>query len=197
MGELDRLQLRPRVGATINPEQLAELQKFLASIEPRLPQAVAIAFSRLLEAIPEAKQLFKGDLHEQQERYLHMLQELVKLTRSSHLWPVQAFTGTSSITAIDKLGRFHSCIGVTREQYDRMRAMLVQCFREYCPEEFTPQAEEALAFIFDVLAKASNNSCGNGPEVIARKNKLPYQGKTVDPGTFAGFFGAEALDEAF
>jgi hemoglobin-like flavoprotein len=181
----------------MNPEQLAELRKFLASIEPRLPQAVAITFSRLLEAIPEAKQLFKSNLHEQQQRYLHMLQELVNLTRSSHLWPVQAFTGTSSIPAIDKLGRFHSCIGVTREHYDRMRAVLVQCFREYCPEEFTPQAEEGLAFIFDVLTNASNNSCGIGPEVTARKYKLPHQGKTVEPGTFVGFFGAEALDEAF
>ena len=64
-------------------------------------------YSRLLEAIPEAAGLFKGNVQEQQAQYLRMLREIVKLTRSSHLWPVQAITGTSSIPAIDKLGSFH------------------------------------------------------------------------------------------
>ncbi len=180
----------------MSPNELAELRRFLTCVEPRLPQAVAITYSRLLEAIPEAKQLFKGDLPQQQERYLHMLQEIVKLTRSSHLWPVQALTGTSSIPAIDKLGSTHSKLGVTREHFDKMKAVLVQCFHEYCPEEFTPQAEAALGFIFDVVAKTSCAPHGLSTEVISRKNKLPHQNRSVEPGSFAGFFGAEALDEA-
>jgi hemoglobin-like flavoprotein len=179
----------------MSPQQLAELRKFLTCIEARLPQAVAIMYSRLLEAIPEAAGLFKGNIQDQQQQYLHMLREIVKLTRSSHLWPVQAFTGTSSIPAIDKLGSFHSCIGVEREHFDKMKTMLVQCFQEYCPEHFNSDAEVALGFIFDVLAKASNGTCGIAPEVWAHKNKLPHQHKTVEPGNFADFFGA-AMDEA-
>jgi hemoglobin-like flavoprotein len=180
----------------MNPVQLVALRKFLACIEPQLPQATAIMYSRLPEAIPEAKQLFKGDPQELQERWLHMLREIVKLTRSSHLWPVLALTGTASIPAVDKLGSFHSCRGVSREHFGKMKAVLVQCFREYCPEQFNPQAEEALGFIFDVLAKASTNACGIDAEVIARKNQLPHQNETVEPGSFAGFFGAGVLDEA-
>lgn len=179
----------------MSPQQLAELRKFLTCIEARLPQAIAIMYSRFLEAIPEAAGLFKGDLQEQQEQYLHMLREIVKLTRSSHLWPVQAITGTSSIPAIDKLGSFHSCLGVQREHFDKMKTMLVQCFYEYCPEHFNADAEVALGFIFDVLAQASNGTCGINPDVWANKNKLPHQHKTVEPGSFAGFFGA-TLDEA-
>ncbi len=180
----------------MSPDQLAELRKFLACVELRLPQAIAIMYSRMLEAIPEAAELFKGNLQEQQQRYLHMLQEVVKLTRSSYLWPVQALTGTSAIPTIDKLGSSHSCLGVTREQFDKMKIVLVQCFREYCPERFNADAEAALGFIFDVLAKASNNTCNIDPEVFARKNKLPHRDRRVEPGSFAGFFGAEAVDEA-
>jgi hemoglobin-like flavoprotein len=179
----------------MSPGQLAELRQFLACVETQLPQAVAIMFSRLLEAIPETRQLFKGDLEYQQERYLHMLREIVKLTRSCHLWPVQAFTGTSSIPAIDKLGSFHSCAGVTREHYDKMLAVLVESFKESCPEHFGQGSEEALRFIFEVLAKATSNTCNISSEVVMHKNKLPYMNRQMEPGTFAGFFGAEAQEE--
>ncbi len=179
----------------MSPDQLAELRKFLACVEERLPQAVAIMYSRFLEEVPEAAGLFNGNLQEQQERYMRMLREIVKLTRSSHLWPVQAFTGTPAIPAIDKLGSLHSCRGVTREHFDRMKTMLVQCFYEYCPERFNADAEAALGFIFDVVANASTGTCSIGPEVFARKNQLPHQNRTAEPGSFAGFFGAETLNE--
>jgi hemoglobin-like flavoprotein len=179
----------------MSPDQLAELRKFLACVEPRLPQAIAIMYSRLLEAIPEAAELFKGDLPEQQKRYLHVLQEIVRLTRSSHLWPVQALTGTATVPAIDKLGSYHSCLGVTPGQFDKMKTVLVECFREYCPERFSAEAEAALGFVFDVLAKASNNTCGIDPEVFAQKNKLPHRDKPAERGSFAGFSGAEAREE--
>ncbi len=159
----------------MTPEQLTELRNFFVSYEPRLPQTVAVMYSRLLEAIPEVRQLFKGDFQEQEKRYLLMLQELVRLTRSSQLWPIQAGAGTSTIPAIDKLGSLHSCLGITEEHYGKMKAVLAQCFREDCPEQFTPAAEEALGFIFDVVASASANTCGITEEEIAHKHKLPHQ----------------------
>jgi hemoglobin-like flavoprotein len=180
----------------MSPDQLAGLRTFLDCVEPQLPQAVAIMYSRLLEALPEARQLFKGDQQDQQNRYLAMLREIVKLTRSCHLWPVRALEGTASIPAIDRLGSFHSCLGVTHGHFDVMRIVLVGCFKEYCPEKFTPSAEEALCFIFDVLAKASSGTCAIRPEHLARKNKLRHLDQAHEPGSFAGFFGDEALTEA-
>ena len=158
----------------MGPEQLAELRNFFASFEPRLPDAVALMYGRLLEAVPEARQLFKGDFQEQQRRYLHMLQELVKLTRSRQLWPVQASTGTSTIPAVDKMASVHGAIGVRREHFDKMKEVLAQCFREESPHEFTPAAEEGLSFIFDVVAMAATNTAGVTAEKLARKNKLPH-----------------------
>ena len=162
----------------MTPEQLAELRNFFVSYEPRLPQAIAVMYSRLLEAIPEVRQLFKGDFQEQEKRYLLMLQDLVRLTRSSQLWPIHAGAGTSTIPVVDKLGSTHSCLGITQEHYDKMKSVLAQCFREDCPEQFTPGAERALGFIFDVVAKASADTCGITAEEIAHKHKLPHQAES-------------------
>ncbi len=159
----------------MTPEQLAELRDFFVIFEPQLPQTVTVMYSRLLEAIPEVRQQFKGDFQEQEIRYLHMLQELVRLSRSSQLWPIQANEGTSTIPIVDQLGRSHSGIGITHEHFDKMKAVLAQCFRESCPEQFTPEAEAALGFIFDVVAKAAENSRGISAEELAHKNKLPHQ----------------------
>jgi hypothetical protein len=159
----------------MSPEQLAELRNFFTNFEPRLPDAIALMFGRLLEAVPEAKQLFTGDPNEAARRYLRMLQQLAKLTRSSHLWPVQADTGTSTIPAIDWLGKFHHRMGLTRGHFDKMKAVLIECFREEDPELFTPQAEAALSFIFDVVSKTCTETRIISEEELARKNKLPHR----------------------
>ena len=168
-------------------EQLAELRSFFASFEPRLPQAITSMYSRLLEAEPEVGPLFKGDFQEQQKRYLLMLQELVRLTHSHQLWPVQTSAGTSAIPAVDNLGSIHSGAGITSEHFDKMKTVLARCLKEISPERFTPAAEEALGFIFDVVANASANARGITAEELARKNKLPHSGEieeiSSDPKT--------------
>jgi hemoglobin-like flavoprotein len=185
-----------RMRIIMSPDQLSELRIFFVRIEPRLPQAIATMYGRFLDAVPEARLLFKGNLEEQRRHFLRMLQEIVRHTRSTHLWPVHAFTGTQSIPSIDNLGRIHSCKGVIPEYFDKMKAMLVQCFREHCPNEFNQAAEEGLGFIFDVLAKASTNTCEISAEEIAHKNKLPRLEETQKQVSFASFFGAQVQEEA-
>ena len=182
-------------GESHDSQQLAELRKFLTCIEARLPQAVAIMYSRLLEAIPEAAGLFKGNVQEQQQQYLHMLREIVK---AHPFEPSVAGSGLHR-DLIDPRHRqawkLSLCLGVKREHFDKMKTMLVHCFYEYCPEHFSADAEAALGFIFDVLAKGLNGTCGIAPEVWAHKNKLPHQHKTVEPGNFVTFL-ARQWDEA-
>jgi hemoglobin-like flavoprotein len=180
----------------MSPDQLAELRQFLGCVEVRLPEAIAAMYDRLLVAAPEVGHLFKGDLQAQQKSYLNMLRQVVELTRSHHLWPVLAFSGKASIPVIDRLGSFHSCLGVSRDHFGIMRDLLVDCFWEHCPEEFTPGAEEALRFIFDVLADASTGTCKISPEYLASKNAPPQVRRSVEPGSFSDFFGGEAQEEA-
>lgn len=179
----------------MSPDRLAALREFFAGVEPRLPQLVAGMFSRLQETIPEVQHLFKGGREEAQARYLHMLQTIVQLTRSRHLWPVQALTGTASIPPLDKLADFHAGIGIPPEYFAKINAALVQCFKEDSPDDFTPEVEEALGFIFDVVARAPADTREFTLDEIARKYRLPHQDETPEPAGFASFFGSEAPDE--
>jgi hemoglobin-like flavoprotein len=160
----------------MGPEQLAELRNFFVAYEPRLPVAVSAMYQRLLDEAPELRPLFTGNFQEQEKRYLNMLLELVKLTRSSQLWPVQPGQGMSSIPTVDKLAGSHARLGITRQHFDRMKTVLVQCFQEDCPELFTPPAEEALTFIFDVTARAATGMASVSGDELARKNRLPHSG---------------------
>jgi hemoglobin-like flavoprotein len=145
-------------------------------------------YSRIFEAVPEAKPLFKGDLQEQQAHYMRMLQSIVKLTRSSHLWPVRAFTGTASLPVLDKLGTIHADVGITRGHFDLMKSVLAQCCREIDPVAFTPGVEKALGFIFDVVGNSLTKSTDVREEELARKNKLPLRGDEQPVEDFDRFF---------
>jgi hemoglobin-like flavoprotein len=177
----------------MGPGDLSALRRFFTEIEPKLPEVVDAMYSRVFEAAPWAKPLFKGNLQEQQKRYMHMLQAMVKLTRSSHLWPIGAFTGTASLPILDKLGTIHADVGISREHFDLMKSILSQCCREAGGETFTPQAEKALGFIFDVVANSLTKTCDIREEELARKNSLPARGEELPPEEFDRFFKSETL----
>ena len=86
-----------------------------------MPEVVSMMYGRIFEAAPEARALFKGDIEEQMQRYGKMLQAIVKLTRSSHLWPVRAFTGEASLPFLDKMGTIHADAGVTLAHVNLMK----------------------------------------------------------------------------
>ncbi len=171
----------------MRPDRLAELRKFFTAIEPQLHEVIAVMYSRLLEAVPEAKPLFESSLEEQKERYLHMLQTMIKLTRSTHLWPAGASTGTASLPELDRLWTIHADLGITRAHFNAMKAVLSQCCREISPSGFTSHVEEALGFIFDVAANALTKSGELDVVELARKYRLPGMGQaaaTHDPHSF-------------
>jgi hemoglobin-like flavoprotein len=175
------------------PADLSALRRFFASIEPRMPEVVEATYNRLFEALPEVQPLFKGNLHEQQMHYMRMLQGIVKLTRSSHLWPIGAFTGKASLPVLDKLGTIHADVGITRAHFDLMKSVLAQSCREIDPAAFTPHIEAALGFIFDVVANSLTKSSEICEEELARKNSLPLRGDELPVEDFDRFFGNEAL----
>ena len=152
----------------MSPDQLAALRTFFATVEPRLPDIVALMYDRFFEAMPETAVLFKGDMQEQHRQFTLMLWSIVRLTRSSELWPVNAWTGQASIPAIEKLGMRHSHAGVQPEHFEALKKVLSRCFLELFPKDFLPSVEKALAFIFDVMSHATPKSKGNGANLRDR-----------------------------
>ena len=111
-----------------------------------------------------------------------MLWSIVRLTRSSELWPVNAWTGQAPIPAVEKLGMRHACARVQPEHFETMKLVLSRCFREMFPREFTPSVDNALAFIFDVVSRSTAVSKGNNrrnlmtQKAIANKSYLDRTG---------------------
>lgn len=151
----------------MGPDRLAALRTFFATAEPRLPDIVALMYERFFEVLPETSPLFRGGMREQERLFTAMLWGLVRLTRSSELWPVNAFTGQAPIPAIEKLGSFHARAGVQPEHFETMKAVLSRCFSEMFPKEYTPPVDEALAFIFDVSSRAAAR-----PESKSRRGRM-------------------------
>ena len=145
----------------MSPDQLAALRQFFATSEHWLPDVVAVMYERFFEAMPETARLFKGDMDEQRRQFTAMLWGVVRLTRSSELWPVNAWTGEAQIPAIEKLGRLHARAGVQPEHFETMKIVLSRCFRDKFPRDYSPGVDEALAFIFDVISRAALGPGGN------------------------------------
>jgi hemoglobin-like flavoprotein len=153
----------------MGPDGLAALRSFIGKTEPHLPGIVSLMYIRFFEARPDAVLLFKGDLREQQRQFTSMLWSIVRLTRSSELWPINAVTGQAPIPTIEKLGLSHASAGVTPDHFDVLKRVLSQCFREQFPREFTPPVEKALGFVFDVVSRSaftrkSGPAIGLGPQ---------------------------------
>ena len=104
---------------------------------------------------------------------MRMLQSIVKLTRSSHLWPVRAFTGKASLPVLDKLGTIHADVGITRGHFDLMKSVLAQCCRDIDPVAFTPGVEKALGFI-DVVGNSLTKFTEVCEEELARQTSSRF-----------------------
>jgi hemoglobin-like flavoprotein len=174
----------------MSPDRLLALRKFFAAIEPRLPEVVALMYARLFAAVPEAASLFKGDLADQQRRYGLMLQSIIKLTRSSHLWPVSAFSGQASVPAVDMLGTRHADAGVVPEHFELMKQVLCGCCSEMFPNDFTPPAQEALGFIFDVMSRSLVRTVELAQVNRDKKNKLPDREMAPANGDLGAYLDA-------
>jgi len=174
-------------------EQLAALRHFFASVEPGLPEIVDVMYGRIFQALPGSEALFKGDLQEQKQRYTHMLQSIVQLTRSRHLWPILIDKGRPALPVLNDLKSLHAKAGVTPEHFGVMKTALMQACGEIAPAEFTPAAAEALAFVFDVLAHSLTIS-DSAAVALARKNLPPAANDGAALQNLGRFFGYEDAD---
>jgi len=167
----------------MTPDRLAALRAFIASTETRLPSAVDAMYGSLFETLPDAQSLFKGDLYEQKVSFTLMLQHIVKLTRSSQLWPVSSRTGQATLPVLNELRERHANAGVTPEHFEKMKIVLSHAFEQIAPAEFTPPVAEALGFVFDVLARSLTMPQTSAPGDLVSKLHQPGT-ELHDPGSY-------------
>jgi hypothetical protein len=164
-------------------DRLTALRNFFVEAEPKLPAIFAVSYQRLLEVEPGLAGFFQGGVREHLPRFLAKLQGIVKLTRSSQLWPAAAASGQMLIPDVAAFGRGHAKQGVQPVHFSLMNDMLAWTCKEAAFEKFTPLVEEGLAFVFDVLG-ASLTAKDTGGDVLS-KLRSRWNGPVLhDPATY-------------
>jgi hypothetical protein len=164
-------------------DRLTALRNFFTAMEPRLPAIVALSYERLFEVEPRMALMFKGNAREHQLRFLAKLQHVVKLTRSSQLWPASAASGQMLIPEIAEFGRSHARNGALAVHFSLMNDIMAWTLKEAASAEFTPLVEEGLAFVFDVLGASLTAKDSSGD--VLSKLRSRWNGATLhDPSTY-------------
>lgn len=126
----------------MNAEQIALVQSSWTQVLPIADKAAALFYGRLFELDPSVKPLFKGDMRRQGA----MLMKTINLAVES-LNDLQAV-----VPAVQELGVRHVGYGVRDAHYDTVGAALLWTLEQGLGDAFTPEAKEAWATTYGVLA---------------------------------------------
>ena len=135
--------------------QVTLVQETFAVIAPIADDAAALFYRRLFELDPGLQAMFKGDMSEQRRKLMQMLTAAVKgLNHLDRLVPV-----------VEDLGRRHAKYGVADAHYDTVGAALLWTLEKGLGSAFTPDAREAWAAVYGLLATTMKNAAAR--ELVA------------------------------
>ena len=135
--------------------QVTLVQETFAVIAPIADDAAALFYRRLFELDPSLQAMFKGDMSEQRRKLMQMLTAAVKgLNHLDRLVPV-----------VEDLGRRHAKYGVADAHYDTVGAALLWTLEKGLGSAFTPDAREAWATVYGLLATTMKNAAAR--ELVA------------------------------
>jgi len=118
------------------------VQETFATIAPIADDAAALFYRRLFDIDPSLRRMFKEDMSEQRKRLMQMIAVAVRgLERLDELVP-----------AVQDLGRRHAGYGVEDRHYDTVGAALLWTLEKGLGSAFTPEAKEAWATVYGILA---------------------------------------------
>lgn len=128
---------------------LALLQQSFAEVEPQKEAFAEAFYQRLFALYPQTTPLFAViDMKRQQSSLMATLELVVAgVTRGDNVVP-----------SIEQLGRRHAMYGVKVEHYPMVGQALLETFKQFLREKWTPQVEatwtEAYAIITDHMRRA-------------------------------------------
>ena len=126
----------------MTPECIRIVQSTWVRLLPIKDSAAQLFYERLFETDPSLRALFRGDMREQREKVMQVIDAAVNgLSRLERI-----------TAAIQDLGRRHASYGVKDRDYDTVGAALLWTLDQTLGAEFTPEAKRAWARVYDVLA---------------------------------------------
>ena len=136
----------------MTPEELYLVKSSWEKVLPISAQAAEMFYRRLFDIAPELKTLFKGDLHAQGQRLMHMINAAVNgLERWDHFVPT-----------LQALGKRHAEYGVKDADYDAVAAALLWTLEQGLGEAFTDEVKQAWIATYTVLADTMKRAAAEG-----------------------------------
>ncbi len=126
----------------VNDRQIELVQASWAKLAPIGEQAAALFYDKLFELDPALKSLFRGDMHEQGQKLVQMIDVAVR--GLCHLEAI--------VPALQALGRRHAGYGVKDHYYDTVAAALLSTLELGLCDGFTTEVREAWTDVYMLLA---------------------------------------------
>jgi hemoglobin-like flavoprotein len=124
------------------PEHVRLVQSTWVKVLPIKDAAAQFFYERLFEIDPSLRVMFRGDMREQGEKVMQLIDAAVN--GLSHLERI--------VTAIEELGRRHADYGVKDHHYDTVGTALLWTLEKSLGKEFTKEARNAWATVYGILA---------------------------------------------
>jgi len=126
----------------MTPEQIALVKSSWAKVVPISETAADLFYGKLFELDPSLKSLFTGDMTEQGQKLMKMINTAVNsLDRLEAIVP-----------AVQALGERHVGYGVTDEHYATVAAALVWTLGQGLGDAFTDDVKAAWVETYTILA---------------------------------------------
>lgn len=132
----------------MTPEQVIHVKNSWNKILPIADKAGQMLYNKILELDPPLQPLFKGDMKEQGQILMGMIDTVVNsLDRTA-----------ATIPAMNELGDQHAMYGVKDTDYDTLGAALLWTLQTCLGDKFFPEIKEAWTITYNELARAMKSS---------------------------------------
>jgi hemoglobin-like flavoprotein len=131
----------------MTPVQQNLVRKSFEQLKPRAVEVADLLYKKLFELEPKAEKLFRGDMKEQKEKLMRMLQIAIEnIDNHAELQPM-----------LFNLGRIHHSYGVQENYYVSFEESLFHALRTVLGKDFTKEVEGAWKAVFLYLASTMYN----------------------------------------
>jgi hemoglobin-like flavoprotein len=126
----------------VDAQTIALVRASWSQVQPIRSAAAALFYRHLFADAPGLRALFRGDLQEQGDRLMQMMDWLVDRLDDP----------PTLLAALADLGRRHAGYGVQASHYDRVGAALLRTLAEGLGAQFTSATERAWTELYQMIS---------------------------------------------
>jgi len=128
----------------MDPQQIALVKASFSEATTNPGELARVFYDRLFATSPELRELFTSDQAEQERKLTQELREIVGLL--DHV--------NQLVVRTSDLGARHVGYGARADHYDLVGAAILEALAEVLGARFTPDAERAWRFAYNLVAEA-------------------------------------------